>query len=126
MTEGVEVRAVLGIAVSQTCGVQALSVVVNHHRAKTNLVASVPVNISNAEVMIALSMVGPRFSFPLPVLRQFVCGGINTEGLHVVLRVTAAAYEDVRVASIQEGSTEVVLSRAVTIAVTPVVGIATR
>ena len=53
-------------------------------------------------------------------------GWIDAEGLHVVLRVTAAAEEDERMTSIKERRTEVVLRGAVTIAVAPVVGVAAR
>ena len=51
---------------------------------------------------------------------------VHGESLHVVLRIAAATQEDERMATIQEGCTEVVLGGTVSIAVAPVVGIATR
>ena len=51
-------------------------------------------------------------------------GGIDAEGLHVVLCVAAAPEEDERMATIEEGCSEVVLGGAVPVAVAPVVGIA--
>ena len=47
------------------------------------------------------------------------------EGLHVVLGVATTAQENVGIATVEEGSAEVVLRRAVAVAVAPVAGIAT-
>ena len=52
---GVEVAAVLGVAMSQTGGGESLPVVVDDHGAEDNLVAAVPVHIGDAEIMVALA-----------------------------------------------------------------------
>ena len=129
MAVGVEVRAVLCIAMSETCRRESLAVVVDDHRAEAYLVASVPVHVGDTEVMVAVAIPGiapPVIVLPLPVERQLMSGRVNAEGLHVVLGVASASQEDVGLASVQEGSAEVVLRRAVSIAVAPVVGIAAR
>ena len=61
---------------------------------------------------------------PLPVLRELMGRGIHAEGFHVVLGVAAAPEEDKGMTTVEEGSAEVVLCRTVSVAVAPVVGIA--
>ena len=53
---GVEVTVVLGIAVAEARCRETMTVVVNHHRAETDLVAPVPVHIGHAIVVIALTV----------------------------------------------------------------------
>ena len=129
VTIGVEVGAMLGVAVTKTgCG-ESTAVVVDNHRAEADFIAAVPVDVGNTEVVIAVSIprVAPAVVVgPLPIERELMGGGIDAEGLHVVLRVTAAAEEDERMTAIEERRTEVVLRGAVTIAVAPVVGVAAR
>ena len=77
--------------------------------------------------MIAVAIPGIAPSVvvgPLPVERQLMGCGIYAESLHVVLSVAASGQEDERMSPVQERCSEVVLRRAVTVAVAPVAGIA--
>ena len=114
----------LGIAMAQTGSVKTFAVVIDNHRTEADLIATVPVHIGNAEVVVALSAVRPALALPLPVQRQLVGRGVHRKSLHVVLRIAASSQVDVGLPAIQEGCSEVVLRRAVTIAVAPVAGIA--
>ena len=75
--------------------------------------------------MVSLAEVGPRLSFPFPVLCKLMCVGIDRESLHVVLGVTTSSEEDESVPSVKERRTEIVLRGTVTIAVAPVIDIST-
>ena len=110
MAVGVEVAAVLRIAMPQACGGEPLAVVVNHHRAEDYLVAAVPVDIGYAEVVEALAepfVAGVLI--PAPSLREGVCLGVYIEGTHLVPGVAAAPQEDAGLASVEHGCTEVEL-----------------
>ena len=111
VTIGVEVGAMLGVAVTKTgCG-ESAAVVVDNHRAEADLIAAVPVDVGNTEVMIAVTVPGIAPTVvvgPLPIERELMGGGIDAEGLHVVLRVAAAAEEDERMTAIEERRTEIV------------------
>ena len=116
MTVGVEVAAVLGVAVTQAGGAETLSVVVDNHRAEDYLVAAVPVGVGNLEVVEAVAKPGVAPSgvvVPAPALRQLMGDGVHVEGAHLVAGIAAAAEEDAGLAAVEEGCAEVVLRRAV-------------
>ena len=101
----------LGVAVTETGCRESAAVIVDDHRAKADLIAAVPVDVGNTEVMIAVTVPGIAPAVvvgPLPIERELMGGGIDAEGLHVVLRVTAAAEEDERMTAIEERRTEIV------------------
>ena len=76
---------------------------------------------------IAIPGAAPAFVVgPLPVECQLVRGRVHAESLHVVLRIAAASQEDEGVATVKERCSEVVLRRAMTVAVAPVISIAAR
>ena len=98
-----------------------MAVVVDDHRAETYLVASVPVHVGDAIVVVALPVPGRagRITVPAPALLQLVGRRIHVEGNHLVAGIDAACQEDARIATVQVGCAEEVLRRAVAIAVTP-------
>ena len=70
---GVEVAVVLGIAVAKAGGGKPLSVVVDDHGTKANLIASVHIHIGNAIVVVALSFPRtPVVVVPFPSYHQFM------------------------------------------------------
>ena len=116
----IEIAHMLGIAVSETSSGESLTVVVDHHRAKHNLVATVHIDIGYCIVVVALTL--PRavaVVVPAPALRQLVGSGINVVGNHLVAGVDTACQEDAGLAAIEIRCTEEVLRTAVSIAVAP-------
>ena len=110
----------LGISVSEACGGESLTVVVDYHRAKHNLIAPVHIDIGYGIVVVALSL--PRavaVVVPAPALLQLVGVGIYVVGNHLVAGVDAARQEDAGLTAVEIGSAEEELRTAVTIAVAP-------
>ena len=118
---GVEVAVMLGVAVAQSGGGKALAIIVDDHRAEANLVATIPVNVGNGVVVIALTIIGRRrvITVPRPAGGQLVGLRIHVEGNHLVAGVDATCQEDTGLASIKIGGTEEVLRRTVAIAIAP-------
>ena len=56
MDVGIEISVVLGIAMSESCGRKSFSIVIDYHRAEAYLVASVPVDVCNGIVVIAIAI----------------------------------------------------------------------
>ena len=113
---GVEVGAVLCVAVSESCGAETLAVVVDNHASEDNLIASVPVHVGNLEVVESIAEVGVVPSavvVPAPALREFVGDGVDVECTHLMTRVAPAPEKDAGVASVEERCSEVVLGGAV-------------
>ena len=100
----------LGIAVPEARRGKPLAIVVNDHRAEDNLVASVPVNICHAVVVVALPF--PRavgVACPAPALRQFMGGGIDVVGHHLVTGIDASGQEEAGMLSVEVWSAEEML-----------------
>ena len=111
---------------SEPCGAESLSVVVNHHGTEDDFIASVPVNISNGEVVETIAKPRSRSGIPTPELSQLVSLRINVQRTHLVLAVTATSKEDAGFAPIKIRGTEIVLGRTVSCVVfTPNGGIVT-
>ena len=95
MAVGVEVAAVLGIAMPEACGGKALAIVVDDHRTEHYLVASVHVDIGNAVVVVALCLpwtIG--IAGPAPALGQRMGARLYVISNHLVARVDASRKED--------------------------------
>ena len=119
----------LGVAVSQTGSGETLAIVVDDHRTEAYLIASVPVYIGDAKVMVSVAIPGTAPSVviaPFPVECQLVGLRVYGESLHVMFGVASATQENVGVTSVEERSAEVVLRRAVAVAVAPVAGVTAR
>ena len=100
----------LGIAVPEACRGKSLAIVVNDHRAEDYFVASVPINISHAVVVVALPF--PRaigIACPAPALCQFMGGGIDVVGNHLVSGIDAASQEEAGMLSVEVWSAEEML-----------------
>ena len=117
---GVEVAVVLGIAVTQTCRGEAVTIVVDHHRTETDLIAPVPVHVGDGIVVIALSVPGAGcVVVPSPALCQLVGVRIHVEGNHLMTGIDAPGQEDARLAAVETRGSEEMLRRAVAVAVAP-------
>ena len=107
----IEVAAMLCVTMSETCCGKSLAIVIDNHGAETYLVASVPVDIGNAEVMISLSL--PRsvgIVEPSPALLQRMCGRVNIVCNHLVTCVYTTCKEDAWFLAVEIRSTEEVLA----------------
>ena len=118
---GVEVAAMLGVAVSQPRGGEPLAVVVDDHRAVDNLVPSVPVHIGNAIIVVSLPEPGaaPVAAVPTPPLRQLVGRRVDVVRDHLVPRIDAPRQEEARVPPVEVRRTEEELVGTVAGAVSP-------
>ena len=79
MAEGIQVAAVLCVAVTQSGGAESLAVIIDNHRTEHNLVASVPVNIGNLIVMESVAKPGvvpSAVAVPAPALGEGMGGGV--------------------------------------------------
>ncbi len=120
MNVRIEVATMLSIAMPQARCRKTFTVVVNHHRTKHNLVASVPVHVGYSEVVIALSL--PRticVVVPSPAQLQLVSRRIHVVCHHLVARINASCQEDTGLVSIQIRCAKEILRTAVSVAVAP-------
>ena len=117
----IKVADMLCVTVSETGGAESLTIVVDDHRAEADLVASVPVDISDTIVMVSLSIPGASRSVavPTPACGELMCRRIHVEGNHLVASIDATCEEDAGLMTVEIGRTEEVLRAAVTIAVAP-------
>ena len=106
---------------SQACGTQAMSIVINDHRTKYDFVTTIPVNISNGIVMITLTI--PRATrsiiHPSPTLCKLMCFWIYIKSHHFMAGIDTTSKEDAWMAPIQVRSTKEVLATTMTITITP-------
>ena len=118
---GIEVAHMLGVAMSEAGSTESLAVVVDDHRAEADLVASVPVDISNRIVVVSLPVPGTarRVAVPAPACGELVCRRIHVEGNHLVAGVDTAGEEDAGLVTVEIRSAEEVLRAAVAVAVAP-------
>ena len=118
---GVEVAAMLCVAVAVTCCGKSFAIVVYDHRAVDDFIASVPVHVGDAEVVVSFAEPwAARFIVePPPTLHQFVGFRIHIVGNHLVARVDAACQKDARMAAVQIRRTEKELVGAVAVTVAP-------
>ena len=120
MAVGVEVAAVLGIAMPEACGGEALTIVIDDHRAEHYLVASVHVDIGNAVVVVTL-----RFPWtigiagPAPALGQRMGARVYIISNHLVACVDASRKEYAGLVPVQVGGTDEVLRTTMSVAVAP-------
>ena len=117
----IKVTDMLCVAVSETGGAESLTIVVDDHRAEADLVASVPVDISNGIVVVALSIPGTsrRVAGPAPARGEVVRCRIHIEGYHLVAGVDTTCEEDTGLMTVEIRGAKEVLRTAVTIAVAP-------
>ena len=90
---GVEVAAVLRVAVTIARSGETVARIVDNHRAKDYLVTAVHVDIGNTEVVEAIAKPG-RFAVvavPAPALGQLVGCGIHVKYTELMARVAATA-----------------------------------
>ena len=117
----VEVAMMLSVTMTIACRREAVSVVIDDHRTVAYLVATVPVDISNGIVVIAVTV--PRraggVAVPVPALGQLMSSRVNIQGHHLMTGIDTACKEDAGFAAIQIGCTKEVFRRAVAIAVAP-------
>ena len=105
---------------SEACGRQSLTIVVDNHRAEYYLIATVHINICNSIVVISLSL--PRtigIIKPAPTLLQCMCCWVYIKGYHLMTGIDTASKEDAWLLAIKIWSTEEMLSTAVTITIAP-------
>ena len=111
----------LCIAMAETNGREALSVIVDDQTTIDYLITSIPVDVHDGIVMVALSI--PRRAFlvvhPAPTLCQLVSGRVYIECHKLMTCINATTHKDARLTSVKIGSTKEELTGAVTIAVTP-------
>ena len=90
---GIEVGAMLCVAMAQAGGGEPLSVVINDHGAEDNLVATVHIHIADGEVVVALPEVGATLSgaLPAPVFGELMGEWIHAESLHLVHGITSTS-----------------------------------
>ena len=117
----IEISYMLGITMTETCGRESLTVIINHHRTPYNLITSIPIHIGNDIVVVTLTI--PRRTRlvvgPLPTDLQVVSLWIYIVCDELVAGIDTTSQEDARMLAIQIRSTEEVLAAAVTIAITP-------
>ena len=116
----VEVAAMLGVAMSETRSGKSFSVVVDDHRTKHDFVASVPIHIGNAVVVVALTF--PRaigIVVPTPTFHQLVGSRVHIVGNHLVAGVDATCEEDAWLAPIEVWRSEEILAGTMSVAVAP-------
>ena len=92
----VKVAPVLGIAMTEAGSAQSLAVVVDDHGTEADLVTSVPIDIGNRIVMIALAVPGRTrcVAVPAPALGELMGGRVYVESDHLMARVDAASHEN--------------------------------
>ena len=117
----IKVAHVLGVAMTETCGGQSQTIVVNHHRTPYYLVASVPVDVGDRVVVVALSI--PRRTrlvvSPSPSHVESMCSRVNVVGNKLVTSVDASSQKDARMLTVEIWRTKEVLAASVSVAVTP-------
>ena len=73
---------------TKPCGTESLAVIINNHGAKDDFVASVPVYITDGEIVVPVTK--PRAAacvlVPAPLLFQFMSVG-STSRAHILWRV---------------------------------------
>ena len=120
MDIGIEVSHVVGIAMTESCGRKAESIVIDDHRTEDDLIASVPIDVGNGVVMIALSVPRTgRVAIPAPTLHELVGSRIDIEGNELMTRVDTTTQEDAGLLAIEIGCAEEVLRTAVAITIAP-------
>ena len=110
----------LSVTMTEACGRQSLTIVVDNHRTEYYLIATVHINVGNSIVVISLSL--PRtigIVKPAPTLLQGVCSRVYIKGYHLMTGIDTTCKEDAWLLAIKIWSTEEMLSTAVTIAIAP-------
>ena len=110
----------LSVTMTEACGRQSLTIVVDNHRAIYYLIATVHINVGNSIVVISLSLpwtIG--IIIPAPTLLQGVCSRVYIKGYHLMTGINTASKEDAWLLAIKIWSTKEMLSTAVTIAIAP-------
>ena len=117
----IEIAMMLGIAMTEASRRETHAIVIDDHRAPDNLVATVPVDIHDGIVVVALPIPGRSCLIvsPAPAFLQLVGSGINIVGHKLMTGVDATTEEDAGFATIQIGRTKEILGRTVSIAVAP-------
>ena len=117
----IEITYMLGITMTETCGRETHTVIINHHGSPYNLITSIPIHIGNDIVVITLTI--PRRTRlvvgPLPTDLQVVSLWIHIVCDELVAGIDTTSQEDAWMLAIQIRSTEEVLAAAVAIAITP-------
>ena len=117
----IEISYMLGITMTETCGRETHTVIIDNHRTPYYLITSIPIHIGNDIVVITLTI--PRRTRlvvgPLPTDLQVVSLWIHIVCDELVAGIDTTSQEDAWMLAIQIRSTEEVLAAAMTIAVTP-------
>ena len=117
----IEISYMLSITMTETCGREALTIIIYNHRTPYYLITSIPIHIGNDIVVIALTI--PRRTWlvvgPLPANLQVVSLWIHIVCDELVAGIDTTAQEDAWMLAIQIRSAEEVLAAAMTIAITP-------
>ena len=120
MDVGIEVGYVMGITMTKTGSGKAKAIVIDDHRTEDDLIASVPIDIGNGVVMIALPVPRTgRVAIPAPTLHELVGSRIDIEGNELMTRVDTTTQEDAGLLAIEIGRAEEVLRTAVAITIAP-------
>ena len=117
----IKITYMLGITMTETCGRETHTIIINHHGTPYNLITSIPIHIGNDIVVIALTI--PRRTRlvvgPLPANIQRMSLRIYIVGDKLMTGIDTTTQEDAWMLAIQIRSTEEVLAAAMTIAITP-------
>ena len=92
-TVGVEVAAMLGVAVAVSCSSQTIARIIDDHRAEDNLVATVAVDIGDSIVVETVAKPGRTtlIAVPAPQLGQFVGLLVNAKRAELMTRIGTTA-----------------------------------
>ena len=117
----IQVADVGSITMTETGGRKALTIVINHHGTPDDLVTTIPIDIGDGIVVIALSI--PRRTSliisPLPTHVESMGRWIDIISDKLMAGIDTTTEEDARMLAIEIRRTIEVLARAVTITVTP-------
>ena len=117
----IQVADVGSITMTKSCCRKTLTIVINHHGTPDDLVTTIPIDIGDGIVVIALSI--PRRTRlivgPLPTHVESMSRWIDIVSDKLVAGIDTTTEEDARMLAIEIRRTKEVLAAAMTIAITP-------
>ncbi len=122
----VEIAHMHGISMPHAGRIKTASVIIHSHRAPGDLIAPIAINISNGEIVVALTMVlrSPVSGIELPAENYFLIDYIV--GTHDGFGVNTSACENAWFHSIKVGCPEKELVGTVAVTIAPIRRTATR
>ena len=93
----------LGITMTEASGRETHTIIIDYETTEHDFVTSVPVNIGNAIVMVALSVPWRAFLIvhPTPTLRELVGVLVNIKGNELMTGIDTTSYEDAWITSVK-------------------------